>query len=75
MYLFCTDIGAPKYYDRLQSLSNCDVLRSVGDGGKYIRSTVASPSVSEVRYYVCVNNIFVLALVSYDSMFYGAVEE
>ena len=71
MYLFCTNNGTLKCYDRWQRSSNCDVLRSLGDGGKYIRSTLASPSVSEIRYYVCVNNNFV----NYDSMLYGAVEE
>jgi hypothetical protein len=64
-----------KCYGRWQRLSNCDVLRSSGDGGKYIRSTVASPSVSEVLYYVCVNNNLVHCLIMRACLLYGAVEE
>jgi hypothetical protein len=45
-------IGALKCYDRWQRSSNCDMLRSVGECGKYISATVASPFVTYGSYYV-----------------------
>jgi hypothetical protein len=72
---FCADVGALNYCYRQQCSSNCDVPHSFGVEGKNVSSAVASPSVSDVYYSVCVNINFVHELVKYDRLSYGRVEE